>query len=73
MNGLQFIRSLHEVCQFQTKEGAKIGIASNSELKRWLTNGAVEVNGHKLLPDDEIDFPIFSIVLFPKRARTTLL
>jgi hypothetical protein len=70
MTGLQFLRQLHEVCQFQTREGAKIGLASNGELKRWLQNGAVVVNGFKMTFDEEIDFPIRSLILFPKKPIT---
>lgn len=73
MTGLELLKGLHEVCQFQSKEGAKIGKASNSELRRWLQQGAVEVNGHKLGWDEVIDFPIMSLVMFPKKHRTTLL
>lgn len=72
MNAFQYLRGLHEVCQFQTREGARIGLASNSELRRWLQNGAVVINHEKVKVDEEIDFPIFSVYLFPKN-RVTLL
>ena len=72
INAWQFLRELHEVCQFQTREGKKIGKASASELKRWLQNGAVVANGEKLAWDEEMDFPLFSFVLFPKRPVTLL-
>ena len=70
MNALMFLKDLHRVCHFQTREGRKTGKASASELKRWLQNGAVVVNGEKVSWDEEMDFPIFSFVLFPKNPVT---
>jgi hypothetical protein len=71
--GWEWLRSLHHVCHFQTREGPKVGRASNSELKRWLLNGAVRVNGQVLKWDEPMDFPVFSAVLFPKTEKVTLL
>lgn len=50
------------------------GKASNGELKRWLENKAVIVNGEPLIWDEEMDFHIFSVVLFPNsdKRRCTL-
>lgn len=42
MNAWQFLMRLHEVCHFQTREGKKVGRASNSELKRWCQNGVLD-------------------------------
>ena len=72
MNALAFLIDLHAVCHFQTKEGKKVGRASNSELRRWLQNGAVWVNGETVQWNEEIDFPIFSLVLFPKSSKVTI-
>lgn len=73
MNAWQFMRELHEICKFQSREGKRVGKASASELKRWLQNGAVVVNGEKIAWDECIDdFPIFSFVLFPKNPITLL-
>jgi hypothetical protein len=41
MTAWEFLRSLHEVCCFQTKEGKKVGKASYGELKRWIQNKAL--------------------------------
>lgn len=67
MNAWMFLRELHKICHFQTREGKLTGDASASELKRWLQNGAVIVNGDKIDWNEEMDFPIFSFVLFPKK------
>jgi 16S rRNA U516 pseudouridylate synthase RsuA-like enzyme len=55
-----------------SREG-KGGFASKSEKKRWLQNGAVLVNGKLAKLNDFIEFPVHSIVLFPKsKGRVTL-
>lgn len=62
---------LHKVCHFPSREGRKT--ASNSELKRWCHNQAVIFNGESVTWDEEIDFPIISLVLFPNgKNKTTL-
>ena len=70
MNGWTYLRQLNEFCSFASRERA--GKASNGELKRWLENGAVVVNGEKLQWDEVMDFPVHSVVLFPNN-RVTLL
>lgn len=72
MNAFEYLKTLHEVCQFQTREGAKIGLASNSELRRWLRNGVLVMNGRKVGEQDALPYPITSVYLFPKH-RVTLL
>lgn len=49
------------------------GFASRSEKKRWLQNKAVWINGEPIAWDAPIDFPVNSIVLFPKgKHKTTI-
>lgn len=72
MTGYEYLKQLHEVCQFQTREGQKTGIASNSELRRWLRNGVLVVNGRKVGENEAMSYPISSAWLFPKK-RVTLL
>lgn len=69
MNAWKFLMSLNEVCHFQTKEGRKTGPVSNSELKRWIQNNSLQINGEGVKWDEEIDFPIISVVLFPKNQK----
>lgn len=69
VNALSFLRSLHSVCHFQTLEGKKVGDASSSELKRMLQNNALLINGESVKWDEELDFPIISVVMFPKNER----
>jgi hypothetical protein len=72
MNFWEFLRNLNEVCHFQTREGKRVGKVSNSELKRWLMNKAVIVNGEAVAWDEKVDFPIISVVIFPKNRITLL-
>jgi len=66
-----FLKELNTVCHFMSRE--RKGKATNSELKRWLQNKAVQINGERPKFDDEVDFPIASMVLFPKKNRVTLM
>ncbi len=45
--------------------------ATNTEIKRWLKNGAVIINGKKPNVNDEIKIPITELVFFPKGKRKT--
>lgn len=65
-----FLKDLHEVCNFQSRE--RTGHASSSELKRWIQNKALIINGEPVAFDEIIDFPVFSVVLFPKHKVTLL-
>ena len=46
---------------------------SNSELFRWLRDGAIIINGQTPKPYEEITFPITELVFFPKGKRRTTL
>jgi hypothetical protein len=73
MTHLQYLIQLNEVCQFQSREGGKIGIVSNSELRRWINNGVLSINGIKVTENKNIVFPIKSVTLFTKLKIITLL
>jgi hypothetical protein len=47
---------------------------SNGELRRHMLQGAVLINGERIDPNELIDFPVFSLVFFPKSTnrKTTL-
>jgi len=68
MNAWQFLMDLNKVCFFMSRE--RTGKASNSELKRWLKNKAVIVNGESIKWDEPMDFVIRSFVMFPKKPVT---
>lgn len=44
---------------------------SNGELRRHITQGGVLINGERITCDEQIDFPVFSVVFFPKAHRRT--
>lgn len=73
MTALQWLINIHKVCCFTSIE--KPGeIALNSELRRWVKQGVLEVNFQKIGPNDPWPPLIKSVVLFPssKRKRCTL-
>ena len=45
--------------------------ASNSEVRRWLQNKAVLMNGVRPSLNDEVEFPVTELVFFPKGKRRT--
>lgn len=71
MKAWQYMIDLNKVCQFHSKE--RSGKASNSEMKRWLTNQAVQLNGRRIKWDEDVDFPVNELILFPKKSRVTIL
>ena len=71
-NVWQLLRSLNEVCHFQTREGKRVGSASSSELKRWCQNQAVVINGKRVAWDHVIDYDLWSVALLPKNPITLL-
>jgi len=64
MNAYEFITSLNHVPMVMN--GNKAIKASKSEQRRWLQNKAVVINGVKPGPDDEIQFPVTSLIFFQK-------
>lgn len=56
----------------QSREGQGSGPPSNSELRRWCDRKAVIINGMAHAWNDTVEFPIRSLVLFPKRRTVTL-
>lgn len=72
MTAFEFLKSLHSVCHFQSREGAKVGPAGNNELKRWIKNKALIINGKAVEVHEELDFHMNSVVLFPNNPITLL-
>lgn len=67
MKAIDFI---HQFRVF-SREG-KTQVASKSEVGRWIAAGAVQINGERLDAAEMVDFPVFSLVLFPRGKRVTL-
>lgn len=66
MNSIDYIHSFG----IYSREG-KCQRASKSEVRRWIEAGAVRVNGERM-DVEPIDFPVISLVVFPKGKRVTL-
>jgi hypothetical protein len=66
------LNSIDFIAQFGifSREG-KVQRASKSEIRRWIEANAVVVNGERL-GVEPIDFPVFSLALFPHGNRVTL-
>ena len=71
MNAWQYLMDINTWCEFHSKE--RKGKASNSELKRWTKNQALNVNGIRVKWDEEIIFPVNTLTLFTKANKITLL
>lgn len=69
---LKRIREMHALPPGINMAGKGIP-ASNSEIKRWLKSKSVVINGQRPGPFDEIEFPVWQLVFFPKGKRRTTL
>jgi hypothetical protein len=72
MKALDYILQLKPAIPYSTEKPGTL--ASNSEIRRWITSGAIIINTERFTIDEEIDFPVFSLIFFPKseNRRTTL-
>lgn len=61
------------LAQFRLWSRERIGVASNSELRRWFDAGNVRVNGERVEAAEPMDFPLTSCVIFPNGRKVTLL
>jgi hypothetical protein len=76
---LQFVLSLRPALPMSVEKPCKV--ASNSEVRRWIKDGSVLINGERWDPDEEICPIRWSIVFFPnskaregqRSRRTTIL
>ena len=66
-----YVIQLKNHCHIHSAEGQR-GPASNSEVKRWIEQGAVVINGKRWKPMDPCP-AVQSVVLFPKGSRRTTL
>lgn len=64
MTALEFLLTLRPALPF-SKERGRVAPPSNGEVKRWLLNKAVSINGVRLAPGQDVQFPVTSLVFFP--------
>lgn len=69
MNATQYLNSLRPAIPLSAERPCER--MSNGELRRHITQGGVLFNGERVMPDEPIDFPVFSLVFFPKGNRKT--
>jgi hypothetical protein len=73
MTVLQFILGLRPALPLsQEKPGSKdkpCSVASNSEVKRWIDNGSVVINGERWKPEEEAPPMVWQLVFFPKSPK----
>ncbi len=53
-----------------SREQLKI-LVDSGEIKRWLQNSAVIINGSRPKPEDVVDFPVTELIFFPNGQRRT--
>lgn len=68
MTALEFVISMRPAVPMSIEGDCKP--ASNSEIRRWLEQSAVVINGVKPKPKDLITFPVTSLIFFPKSKAT---
>ena len=73
VNALEYLKSLPFLpVALKRGEGKEIyGRPSNSELSRWLNMGTVRINGKTPKTLEEISYPIWELIFFPKGKRRT--
>ncbi len=73
MNTLSFLNQLRPAIPMSSEQPGTH--CSNSELRRWMSNGSVLINSEKVKWDEPVDYLVFSIVFFPSslKRRTTIL
>lgn len=65
--------ALQWLAQFPLFSRERMAMASKSELRRWFDAGNVTMNGERVEWNEQMDFPLTSVVLFPNGKRITLL
>lgn len=69
MNTLQWLNSLRPAIPMSAERPGTL--MSNGELRRHISQGGVLINGERATAEEPIDYPVFSLVFFPKGARRT--
>lgn len=64
LTALQFLNQLRPALPMSVEQPCKP--MSGGELRRHMEQGGVLFNGEKVTPNEPIDFPVFSLVFFPK-------
>lgn len=73
MNMLTWLNGLRPALPYSSAKPTTV--VSNSELRRCMLNGSILVNSERITHDEPMDFPVFSLVFFPKskERKTTII
>ena len=69
---LNYVRALDWLATFRLFSRERCAVASKTELRRWFDAGNVHINAERMAWDEPMDFPLTSVVIFPKGDRITL-
>jgi hypothetical protein len=78
MNVLQYLNNLRPALPLSREKPCTkdrpASPPSNGELRRWVNDGSVQINGERWKWDEEMPPLVWSLVFFPKssKSRTTL-
>ena len=64
---IEFLISIKDMLPMSNEKPCTI--PSNSELRRWISQGVVLFNTERVEINEIIDFPIFSLVVFPNSTK----
>ena len=72
MNILTYLNNLRPAIPYSSEKPCSL--MSQSELRRHINSGVVLINHERVTWDEELDYPVMSLVFFPnsKKRRTTL-
>lgn len=79
MTILQWLQTLRPAIPYSAEKAkdseGRCVLMSNGELRRQAKQGAILINGERFDPDEPMDFPVFSLVFFPRSPsrRTTVI
>ena len=70
VNALEYLKGLPRT---QLPPSVERGIKppSNGDLRRWLNMRAIQINGETPKAFDEVSYPIWELIFFPKGKRRT--
>jgi hypothetical protein len=71
MTALEYLLNLRDALPMSSERPCTY--ASNSEIRRWIKQGVIMFNTERITFDEKIDFPVFSLVIFPSSKRRTTL
>jgi hypothetical protein len=76
MNAFDVVKYIGAIpMSIETKEGEPPRQPTDAEIRRWLDQSAVIINGKRPKAKDTVEFPITELIFFPKSAkkRTTVI